>query len=274
MKKLALGTAILFAALSVKSQCSLSPNNIYSFSFNGTQYEIVKENEFWNVAAACAFSRGGHLAEINSQLEQDSIFYHLTQAAIIINSTRAPDGGNAAYVWLGGNDAPSEGRWEWDGDNSGMKVHFYQGQRNGMAINGLYNNWGNEPDDFNNNQDGLGLALSSWPFGSAGQWNDINIFNSLYYIIEIPSNSTGIIENKKDLFQVYPNPIDDIIRINATKQTNYKSTLKVVNMQGKVVLEEELSSTINVSDWKSGNYILQILDSREILFQEIITIQH
>mgnify|MGYP001577922521 CR=1 FL=1 len=274
MKKLALGTAILIATLTVQSQCSFSPNNIYSFTANGVQYEIVKEVEYWNVVAACAFNRGGHLAEINSQLEQDSIYYHLTQAGINTNSTKAPDGGNAAYVWLGGNDAPSEGRWEWDGDNSGMKVHFYQGQRNGNAINGLYNNWGNEPDNFNNNQHCLGLALTSWPFGTLGEWNDINCFNSLYYIIEFPSTSTGLIENKKDLFQVYPNPINDVIMINSTKQTSYKSTLRVINLQGKVVIEEELSPSINVSDWKSGNYILQILDNSEILFQEIITIQH
>lgn len=264
----------LIACSSLIAQCNLNPSNIYSFTANGIQYEIIKENETWPTAAACAFLRGGHLAEINSQLEQDSVYYHLTQAGININNTKAPDGGNAAYVWLGGNDAPQEGRWEWDGDNTGMKVHFYQGQRNGSAINGLYNNWGNEPDDFNNNQDGLGLALSSWPFGSPGQWNDIYVFNSLYYIVEMPSTSTGIIENKKELFQVYPNPVNEVIKINTTKQYNYKNTIRIIDFQGRTVLEQDISPSISVSDWKSGNYILQILEKSEIIFQEIITIQH
>lgn len=264
----------LLLSLNVSAQCSLNASNIYSFTANGIQYEIIKENETWATATACAFTRGGFLAEVNSQLEQDSIYYHLTQASININSTKAPDGGNAAYVWLGGNDASQEGRWEWDGDNSGMKIHFYQGQRNGNAINGLYNNWGNEPDDFNNNQDGLGLALSSWPFGTASQWNDVNSSNSLYYVVEFPSTSTGLIENKKDLFQIYPNPVTDVININTTQQTKYNNTIRVIDLQGKIVLEEEINPSIDVSDWRSGNYFVQILEKNEIIFQEIISIQH
>ena len=39
-------------------------------------------------------------------------------------------------------------------------------------------------------QDGLGLALESWPYGSSnylgseGEWNDIDLLNELYYLVE------------------------------------------------------------------------------------------
>lgn len=260
--------------LGASAQCSLNQNNIYSFSLGSTNYEIIKEKESWVNAAACAVNRGGHLAEINSKLEQDSIYYHLTQASISMNNTRAPDGGNAAYVWIGGNDKATEGRWEWDGDNIGSKIHFYQGARNGNSINGLYNNWGNEPDNFNNNQDALAMALSAWPFGSAGQWNDINDQNSIYYVIEIPNNSTGLIENNKDLYQLYPNPIKDEIKINSTRRNSFQNTIRIIDSKGALIFESPIQSSIDVSDWKNGNYIFQIHDENTVIFQEFIIIQH
>ena len=70
---------------------------------------------------------------------------------------------------------------------------------------GSYQNWGvddaasqAEPDNFNNNQDALGFALTQWPrsttwfLGSAGQWNDVSAANRLYYLVEF--NGTSCIE--------------------------------------------------------------------------------
>ena len=77
-------------------------------------------------------------------------------------------------VWLGGNDAESEGNWNWV---------------NGEAFQ--YTNWGRaEPDNYLN-QDGLALGLENWPkgssgsaaFGLAGQWNDISRSNQLTFIV-------------------------------------------------------------------------------------------
>jgi hypothetical protein len=266
---------ILFGFIQdANSQCVSSSNNVFSFIANGVQYEIIKENKSWSAASSCAVSRGGYLAEINNQLEQDSIYYNLTQAGINNGSTVAPDGGGASYVWIGGNDLTQEGRWVWDGDNTGMSTHFYQGTRTGNAINGLFNNWGNEPDNFNNNQDGLGLALTSWPFGTASQWNDVNASNSLYYVIEFPVNSTGIIENTNELFQIYPNPVSNLISINATKRYNKKNQILITDVSGKEIYKNQLVSSINVSDWRSGNYIIQILDEGIVIFQETIVNQH
>ena len=117
---------------------------------------------------------------INSAAEQNFV-YSMVQGNTDPSLGTASDGGGAIYVWLGGNDSSREGTWVW--------------------VNGdpfTYTNWGRrEPDNFNNNQDGLALGLENWPFGSssasayglAGQWNDISRSNRLTFIVELPLQS-------------------------------------------------------------------------------------
>ncbi len=170
------------------SQICYDPENVYEFEYNGIKYEIVRENKTWTDAANCAYSMGGKLAEINSQEEQDTIFFHLGKADIDPENTVASDGGDASYIWIGGTDNSEESKWIWDGANTGFGEQFWEGLRNGNSVNGLYNNWGNEPDNFNE-QDGLGLAITNWPYGTAGQWNDISLGNHLYFIVEYDSTT-------------------------------------------------------------------------------------
>ena len=100
----------------------------------------------------------------------------------------APDGGGGAYVWLGATDRVTENTWLWDGDNDGVGDPFWQGRVDGSPVGGLYNNWGREPDDYNG-QDAAGICLNRWPLssgslGGTGQWNDVDEYNNLYYLIE------------------------------------------------------------------------------------------
>ncbi|GAB1855552.1 hypothetical protein MHTCC0001_03860 [Flavobacteriaceae bacterium MHTCC 0001] len=164
--------------------------NIYAFMYNSKTYEIVKENKTWEEAAQLASERGGYLAEIDSEAENTALYNEAKDnAGITLSATTALDGGGASYLWLGGNDITTEGTWVWNGNNDTSFTQFWQGKANGSAVGGLYNNWGNEPDDFQNNQDALGLALTKWPIssgslGTASQWNDVNKDNKLYFIIE------------------------------------------------------------------------------------------
>ncbi len=157
----------------------------YSFTYNDTEYEVVLEKMSWKDAAAYAKEKGGYLAEINSDEEQRGIFSEVSNnAGITLTRTTASDGGGASYVWIGGNDINEEGEWKWDGNDDGSGAQFWAGLADGSVVGGLYNNWGDEPDDFNDNQDGLGLALTDWPLGTAGQWNDLRDANRLYFLIE------------------------------------------------------------------------------------------
>ncbi len=180
--------------VSVMSQMN---TNISSFTHDGRRYEIVQEGKSWKDAAAFAVARGGYLVEINNQQEQDAVFQALNNANINANNTVAPDGGGGAYVWLGGNDIATEGDWIWNGDDQGAGTSFWNGPTTGNVVNNAYVNWGrptngapnpngpfDEPDNFNGSQDALGLSLNGWPLGFAGQWNDVNEGNTLFFVIE------------------------------------------------------------------------------------------
>lgn len=164
--------------------CVADAANVFEFTFDGKTYELIKENKSWAAAVSCAVERGGFLAEINSEAEQNAVFQALGTAAIDNSATVSADGGNASYVWLGANDISEEGSWSWDGDNDGVGTSFWEGDTNGTPVDGNYNNWGMEPDNAGSGQDGLAMGLTSWPFGEAGQWNDLSVTNQLYYVIE------------------------------------------------------------------------------------------
>ncbi len=181
----------LFAS-ALRAQCA-DPANVYMFVYNGRSYEVVRENRSWIDAAACAAWRGGTLAYIDDAAEQAAVFTQvLVNAGIQLSRTIAPDGGGASYVWLGGNDLATEGSWMWDGANTGNGTQFWQGLsagKGGSAVGGLYSNWGLEPDNYGASpgQDALALALTNWPLGMSGQWNDISASNQIYFVIEHPS---------------------------------------------------------------------------------------
>lgn len=163
------------------SQCA-STSNIYSYSYDGKTYEIVKELKTWTNAASCAVERGGHLVEVNSQAEQDELFSQLmNNSGIVWPSTIS------WFAWIGGSDSGTEGMWIWDGDNNGTGTQFWDGGLTGSPVGGAYNNWGDEPDNAGN-QDALAIALNDWPFGVEGEWNDIGVASSYYFVIEIPSS--------------------------------------------------------------------------------------
>lgn len=259
MKKQLLLAFLVINGFKSASQCVSDPTNIYSFTVNAIPYEIVKENKSWVDAAACAVLSGGKLTEINSKAEQDTIFYYLNQAAINVANTVAPDGGGASYVWIGGNDLAAEGNWRWDGDNSGVSTPFWQGTSSGSSIGGLYSNWGNEPDNWNG-QDGLGLAVTNWPLGLAGQWNDVDETNALYYVIEYPEilNTTFLEEQDKNQISFFPNPANNEITFTNIQGADYT----IINMNGAAVLKGKLvigQTKIILTDLPKGIYTLVLL---------------
>lgn len=201
--------------LSSGQQCANS-SNAFSFQYDNRDYEVISEMKSWNQAVACAASQGGKLVEINSQAEQDTVYSAITNGAgISPGYTSVSDGGGIAYVWIGATDRQNEGAWLWDGDADGSGTNFWNGEGsagsgNGSPVSGRYNNWGgsssgtpNEPDNFNGIQHGGAIGLAGWPsfnpggLGQAGEWNDIDTANQLYYVIEYPcaASSSNITVN-------------------------------------------------------------------------------
>ena len=258
-------TAMVLAMSSYLSygQCATT-SNIYTFNYNSKTYEVVKENKSWVDAASCAVERGGIFTEINDLAEQNAIFDALdNNANITTNNTLAADGGGGAYVWIGGNDIATEGNWVWDGNNDGTSTQFWDGDSSGNTVGGLWSNWpsGFEPDNFNNNQDGLALSLTNWQNGNAGQLNDVNHTNVLYYVIEHP----GILSTKKHglktRIELKPNPVVDFLTIE-TNGTELREVL-VLNALAQTILtisSEDLSKskTIDFRNFNRGIYFIKM----------------
>jgi len=243
----------------VSGQCA-SAANIFTFTYNNATYEVVKENKIWVNAAACAVERGGLLVEINDAAEQNAVFTEVNMnAAITVNNTIAPDGGGGAYVWIGGNDIAIEGNWVWDGNNDNTSTQFWQGTSTGTAVGGLYNNWGNEPDDFGG-QDALGLSLNGWPLGVAGEWNDVDHTNTLYFVIEIPSTVGVNNVDAKAGIKLFPNPANNYLTIESASFV--LSKIVIINAVGETVKTVEAKNTtsqkVDISELSTGVYHIMI----------------
>jgi Lectin C-type domain len=191
-----LAVALLFLA----AGCDSDHGN-YSFIYEGTTYEVVKDRKTWPEAAAYAAKRNAKLAEIKKEGQQFAIYKALVEDACVAPTyTSVADGGGAAYLWIGATDRNKEGEWIWDGANTGKGPGFWTGEGiNGKGngkLTGLYANWGGcstgkymEPDNFNNKQNAGAIALQGWPvttsaLGHGGEWNDLDENDKLYFIME------------------------------------------------------------------------------------------
>jgi hypothetical protein len=265
---------LIFSTFEIFSQCA-NNSNIYSFSFNGKNYEVVREMKSWTDAAACAVERGGYLVEINDDNEQAAVYTAILNAGVSPTYTSVAMGGGIAYVWIGATDQLTEGTWIWDGNNDNVGTNFWIGQGfagtgDGVSINANYYNWGGkstgiakEPDNFRSEQHHAAIGLAGWPsgttmFGSPGEWNDINGSNLLYYVIEknSPTYFSRIIQ--KSNLSVYPNPATNKIYIEGLKFSNGMK-FKIVDITGKIVLNDVMNDNqIQVESLKKGIYFLKI----------------
>ena len=138
-----------------------------------------------------------NLVSIGSEQEQ-SIVGSFARDNFIYNSAfsvlyTAADGGDAAYIWLGGSDLASEGSWVWSDGSPFAYSNWGRG--------GLWNGSGQnrEPDDFNG-QDTLAMGMETWPYGYATnqglgdalQWNDIDESNKLPFMMEFAGDLTRV----------------------------------------------------------------------------------
>jgi len=287
-KPLLIFIAVAFLTIQSFSQCA-DPANIYTFTYNGKNYEVVKEMKNWVDACSCAVERGGYLVEINNNNEQNAVYDSLINGAGVLPTyTSIANGGGIAYVWIGATDQLTEGEWLWDGDNDGVGTHFWDGQGangagNGMPVGNAFNYWGGyntfnymEPDNYGAGQNHAAIGLAGWPsgttmLGAPGEWNDIIGTSMLYFIIELDA-STGILDdNFKNPFEIYPNPASEKIII---KNSHPIHSVEISDLNGKLLFMElfhqQNTVEINTSTLNSGVYFIRISDGVNIFYDKII----
>ena len=177
----------LFVLVSVSEAVLMVSTN----EITGRVYAIETDGVNWNYAniAAGNLSVSGlsdfYLAVIDDAAENAYLFGLLNSVGV---STTALDGGGATYAWIGfsqsGGPEPAGG-WSWVSGSSSY-------------LNWGSNAFGSEPDNFFGVQNHGALALTDWPMGYAGEWNDLDgSSNSLAYVMEsstvVPEPSTFLL---------------------------------------------------------------------------------
>ncbi len=264
MKKITLTLSLIIISVFVSFS-----QTIYSFSFGNSTYELVQDKLSWEDAASYAADNGGHLVHINSLDEQNAVYDAIVNGAQISDTyTTVLDGGGVAYIWIGATDKNNEDDWIWDGDNDGNGESFWSGNGDGSAVNNAYYNWGgtsdgtpNEPDDFFSNQDAAAIGLAVWPavlenLGSASEWNDIDITNELYFIVEYDNNSINYYKPNNFDLRIYPNPAINAMYINSSEDVR---EINFINTTGEIVLNlfPISSNTFLNFELPSGLYIIE-----------------
>lgn len=105
----------------------------------------------------------------------------------------------------------------------------------------------------------------------------------LHNLAKSPSFKALCGANKKDVFEndviiseinIYPNPANKIV--NVINRSGESSSLKVFNLDGQLILEEEIlegdKKSIEVFDWPAGNYLFQVVNANGELFTEKVII--
>jgi hypothetical protein len=215
---------------------------------------------------------GGHLAEIGSRAEQDSLYHHIAHlAGISATYTSVADGGGIAYVWLGATDKFAEGSWKWDGRNSGSGTSLWTGQGSagaggGSAVGSAFINWGgsshgaaSEPDNYGGIQNAAGIALSAWPYGIAGEWNDIDPANQLYFVVEYDGITEVPVTDHNTWLNIYPDLAAGAFNVNSNATIN---AITVYDMMGKncrtIPVDHASSCTVQINDLSLGQYIVRV----------------
>ena len=152
----------------------------------GQEYKIICEAVTWSQAVENSIIFGGYLAQFETDLESKNFWDVFSSSEFYKNlykevETSASEEGGAKYVWLGANDAITEGTWQW-----------IQDVGDGVELRTDNSRW--RDTNFGENRDSLALALEDWQdsendeiLGNAGQWNDLNSNNNLlYYLVEGP----------------------------------------------------------------------------------------
>ena len=133
---------------------------VYSPPSYTEPYQIIEGSFTWHEAKTDAEARGGHLATITSEAEQQKI-------VVLTNDTNNQN----KHFWLGATDEQSEENWEWI---------------TGESWN--YENW-----DSGGGAQGRGENVLSHHGPLNGKWNDVDANHEFVdgYILETQSDTDG-----------------------------------------------------------------------------------
>lgn len=152
-----------------------------------------------------------------------------------------------------------------------------QSNRNGIGARvEIYGSWGKQIRDVQsgtgfgnmstlNTHFGIGQATAitkvvvKWPSGLVDVINNVTP-NTTLNVVEGSFLNTDEVQNSQEMFTVYPNPSDDIIKFK-TDRNFIPVSAKVFEMSGRNVMQAKVErNSISIKELSSGNYLLILTD--------------
>lgn len=96
-----------------------------SITFGNYEYYIYEDASSWEIAKQMCEYRGGNLATITSQEENDFLFQYVKDKGY-------------SNAYFGYSDNETEGTWKWVTDNDSTYTNFHPGEPNGQNANEDY----------------------------------------------------------------------------------------------------------------------------------------
>lgn len=167
----------LFVLVSVHVRSAEAGVILQSATYGGSSYHLVAESVAgqritWNNAEAFAVTLGGHLVTVNDAAENSFLLTTFQASAIAAKASGHPSGGLLS-LWIGYNDAVSEGNFDWVGGGGTGFTNWAFGQPGGGF-----------PDE------DVAAMLVTSTLGPPGRWHDVVSdfrFNDVTYgLVEVP----------------------------------------------------------------------------------------
>ncbi len=142
-------------------------------------------------------------------------------------------------------DASPGNPLDWNLGNEAIKVYAIKGTTDGSNT----------------------FDLNDWQTGTGGAWENWYVANGVFNELAATQPNCiplSVTQNEEStIFNVYPNPSTNVVRIEFNAQKTITGSLKVVNQQGQIKIEKQISNSnkilLNTSDLPTGVYFIEIL---------------
>ncbi|MFK8185231.1 MAG: lectin-like protein [Phormidesmis sp.] len=202
-----------------------------SFTYNGSQYQLIEETLTWDVAQAQAQQLGGNLVTINSAEEEQWL-----------KETFGQD----QKRWIGISDRDQEGVFTW---------------ASGEAV--TYTNWApGEPNDWQGTQD-FGLMN----FGGNRQWDDEHFYTELTGIVEIKLDGSDVAQPEAPVPDVSEPEVPNVVIPPAPLEEGESPVYSIYDDAFTRSVPDDYSgynaNAVEISDWGNIELVTALANAVE-----------
>ena len=91
-----------------------------------------------------------------------------------------------------------------------------------------------------------------------------------YYANHNSNNILSLFEEKTNKITIYPNPVEDLVYVEGNSSI---LTASIMNLNGQILIRENVKDKINISQLKDGVYILELCNEKDKSIHKLIVMK-